>query len=191
MPKLTYKTLYCRLIYTSLKQILKTTKDAEIFINRAKVLEYYYKLYMLSKSIHMISHTPLTSTSRPFIEIYVDIIKYKPLSTNGHRYIVHLLDRYFNYQWIFFIRTKEAIFEKLIEILIFLKNQTSLKIQIIHLDNGTKFYLIKLAIFTAKKGIHLKPIVLRTSNQNGPIERIKKIIINQIYISFIINRLFK
>ncbi len=77
--------------------MLKTTKDIGIFINKVETLKYHCKLYTLSKSTYIISYTLLAPTIRCFIEIYIDIIEYKPLSINGHRYIVYLLDRYFNY----------------------------------------------------------------------------------------------
>src|SRR6266566_1902130 len=95
MLKLIYKTLHCRLIYVRLNRVLKIVKDVEIFINKTEVLEYHYKLYMLSKSIYVIFYIFLAPIARYLVKIYVDIIKYKLLSTNGHRYIVHLLDCYF------------------------------------------------------------------------------------------------
>ncbi len=61
----------------------------------------------------------------------------------------------------------------------------------IYLDNGIEFYPIKLVAFIVKKGIYLKPIVSRASNQNGPIERTGKTIIDQVYISFVANGLLK
>ncbi len=189
ISKLIYKTLHYRLMYVGPDRVLKAAKDAGILISRAEALEYHCKLYTLSKSTYVISYILLAPTTRYFIEIYVNIIKHKPLSINGYKYTIHLLDRYFNYQWIFFIKTKKAIFEKFVEILTFLKNQINLKIHIIYLDNGIKFYPIELATFVIEKSIHLKPIILGTSNQNGPIERTGKTIINQVYTSFIINGL--
>ena len=144
--------------------MLKITKDIEIPINRAEALEYHYELYTLLKSIYMISHIPLALAAHLFVEIYIDIIEYKPFSTNGHKYIVHLLDCYSNYQWIFFAKTKETIFEKFVEVVTFLENQTSLKVQMIYLNNSTKFYLIELITFASRKGIHLKLIILGVSS---------------------------
>ena len=128
ISKLIYKTFYCRLIYIKPDWVLKATKDVEIFINKIETLKYHYKPYILSKSIYIISYTFLALIARCFIKIYIDIIEYKLLSTNNYKYIIHLLNRHFNYQCIFFVKTKEIIFEKFVEVLIFLKNQTSLKI---------------------------------------------------------------
>ncbi len=61
----------------------------------------------------------------------------------------------------------------------------------IYLNNGIEFYPIELVAFVIKKSIYLKPIVLRASNQNGPIERTEKTIIDQICISFIANGFLK
>src|SRR6266699_826610 len=80
IPKLIYKTFYCRLIYIGPDRILKAIKD--VGINRIKALEYYCELYTLSKSIYIIFHILLALIVCCFIKIYVDIIKYKLLSTN-------------------------------------------------------------------------------------------------------------
>ncbi len=41
MPKLIYKTFYCRLMYIRPDRVLKTAKDIEISINRIEVLKYH------------------------------------------------------------------------------------------------------------------------------------------------------
>ena len=171
--------------------MLKIAKDVGIFINKVEILEYHYKLYMLSKSIYIISYISLVPAVYPFAEIYIDTIEYKLSSINRLKYVVYLLDRYFNYQWIFFIRIKEIIFEKFIEIVIYLENQINRTVKVIYLDNGIEFYPIELETFVIGKDIHLKFIILRTSNQNDLIKRTDKTIIDQIYISFITNGLFK
>ncbi len=61
----------------------------------------------------------------------------------------------------------------------------------IYLNNGIKFYPIELVVFTAKKSIHLKPIVLKVLNQNGLIKQVGKTIIDQTYAFFIVNGLSK
>ena len=122
IPKLTYKTLHYRLMYIKPNRVLKTTKDTKIPINKTKTIKYHCKLYTLSKSIYIIFYIFLAPTTRYLIKIYIDIIKYKPLSTNGYKYIIHLLDRYSNYQQIFFTKTKKTIFKTFVEIITFLKN---------------------------------------------------------------------
>ena len=87
MPKLIYKTFHYRLIYIKPDRILKVIKDVGILINKVEVLEYHYKLYILSKSIYVISYTPFILTVCCFVEIYVDIIKYKLLLINNYKYI--------------------------------------------------------------------------------------------------------
>ncbi len=97
ISRLIYKVFYHRLIYIGLERILKTTKNVEIFINRAETLKHYYKHYAVLKSIYIISYIPLAPTICLFAKIYIDIIEYKPFSTNSYKYIVYILDRYFNY----------------------------------------------------------------------------------------------
>ncbi len=162
--KLIYKTFYYRLMYIGLERVLKVVKNIEIFISRVKILEYYCELYILLKSIRMIFYIFLAPVTRLFIKIYIDIIEYKLLSINRYKYIVYLLDCYSNYQWIFFTKIKKTIFEKFVEVVIFLENQTSLKVQVIYLDNSIEFYPIKLATFVLGKGIYLKLIILRASS---------------------------
>src|SRR6266699_4915814 len=164
MSKLIYKTFYYRMIYIRPEQIMKKTKDVGIPINKIKTLEYHCKFCILSKSTCMISYTLLVPIIRYFVEIYINTIKYKFLSINDYKYVVYLLDRYSNYQWIFFTKTKETIFEKFIEVITFLENQTNLKVQIIYLDNNIEFYPIELITFVIEKGIYLKSIILKASN---------------------------
>jgi len=143
ISKIIYKILYNWLIYIGLENVFKVTKDIEIFINWTETFKYYCYHYIILKSTYIISYIPLSLIARPFTKIYIDTIEYKPLSINGYKYIIHILDRYSNYQWIFFTKTKEIIFTKFIKFIIFIENQTlSLKIQIIHLDNNIEFYFI-------------------------------------------------
>ncbi len=87
------------------------------------------------------------------------------MSSNRYRYTVYILDYYFNYQWIFFVKTEDKIFKKFIEFIIYIENQIlDLKIQIIHLDNGTEFCLVQLKVFTAPKRIWIKTIVFGVSS---------------------------
>jgi len=97
ISKLIYKTFYCRLIYIGPDRMLKIVKDIKIPINRIKILEYHYKLYTLSKSIYIISYIFLTLIVRCLVKIYINIIEYKFLLINNYKYIIFLLDRYFNY----------------------------------------------------------------------------------------------
>jgi len=61
-------------------------------------MDFYYYYYMLLKSIYIIFYITFSFIIRFFIEIYIDTIKYKPFSEKGNKYIVYILDRYFNYQ---------------------------------------------------------------------------------------------
>ncbi len=58
----------------------------------------------------MIFYIPFSFTVRPFIEICINTIKYELLLKKENKYIVYILDCYFNYQWIFFAKTKKTIF---------------------------------------------------------------------------------
>src|SRR6266566_1697215 len=107
IPKIIYEVLYNRLIYVNPKRILKAVKDADIPLNRKKVLNYHCKHYIISKSIYIISYTPLFPAVRLFTKIYINTVQYKSISSNGYKYTVYILDCYSNYQWIFFIKIED------------------------------------------------------------------------------------
>src|SRR6266699_5860717 len=92
IPKIIYKVLYNRLIYTGPERIFKAIKDADIPLNRKKALNYHYKHCIILKSIHIISHTLFSPVVRPLIEIYIDTVQYKPISSNKYKYTVHILN---------------------------------------------------------------------------------------------------
>ena len=129
IPKIIYEVLYNRLIYIGPERIFKVVKNVDIPLNRKKALNYHCEYYIISKSIYMIFYTFFSPAVRPFIEIYVDTVQHKPMSFNRHKYTVHILNRYSNYQQIFFIKTEDKVFKKFIEFIIYIENQTpSLKI---------------------------------------------------------------
>jgi len=72
--KIIYKVLYNRLIYIGPEQIFKATKDVDILLNRKEVLNYHCEYYTMSKSIYVISYTPLFPAVRPLAEICVDTV---------------------------------------------------------------------------------------------------------------------
>jgi len=97
MSKIIYKVFYNRLIYIGLKRIVTVIKNTEISISWIEAIEFYYYYYTILKSICVIFYTSFHLAVRLFVKIYVDIIEYKLLSTNKYKYIVYILDCYFNY----------------------------------------------------------------------------------------------
>ena len=85
-------------MYTGPKQILKVIKNTDIPLSREEVLNYHCEYYIMLKSTCIISYTLLSPAIRPFVEIYIDIAQYKPISFNKYKYTVYILNYYFNYQ---------------------------------------------------------------------------------------------
>ncbi len=70
----------------------------------------------------MIFYIFLSSVIRLFIEICIDMVQYKPIFSNRYKYIVYILDRYSNYQWIFFMKIEDKVFKKFIEFIMYIEN---------------------------------------------------------------------
>ena len=170
-PKISYKTMHQRMMHASAPPILKACHDAGIEISRQEAMKHHCPACFQAKSTKNISHEHLAPAVRPFAEITMDTIEHKPLSQKGHRWSVHILDRCSNYNWIFFAKTKDEIHDRVIEFLDFMENQTGLRVQVVHIDNGTEFNLTKLEEEAAKRRFLLRTIVPGASEQNGPIER--------------------
>ncbi len=64
-----------------------------------------------------------------------------------------------------------------------------MKVQIIHIDNGSKFNFIKLKKKSRKYRFILRTIISKILKQNNPIERISQTIINRMRMTLIAYRL--
>ncbi len=151
--------MHQRLTHASVARVLKACRDAGIKISDKEAREYHCKWCSLAKSTKIISHQRLAPAARPLAEITADTIEHKPTANGGYRYAVHLLDRYSNYQWIFFARSKDEIYHSFRDWITFIEKQTGLKIQLIHLDNGTEFVFRELNPFCQEHGLYLRAIV--------------------------------
>nr|GEW11521.1 integrase, catalytic region, zinc finger, CCHC-type, peptidase aspartic, catalytic [Tanacetum cinerariifolium] len=90
---------------------------------------------------------------------------------NGKRYILVIVDDYFRYTWVIFLRSKD---EAPAVIITFLKRITVLlqsPVIIIRTDNGTEFKNQVLKVYFDSVGISHQMSSVRTPQQNGVVER--------------------
>ncbi|GJW89986.1 retrovirus-related pol polyprotein from transposon TNT 1-94 [Tanacetum coccineum] len=119
----------------------------------------------------------LPPKSAPSIEsklekLHMDL--YRPIrvaSINGKKYILVIVDDYYRYTWVYFLRTKDEALDIIIDFVNQVQRNLKASIMTIQTDNGTEFKNKKLRVFYAKLGIVHKTSIAQTPQQNGVVER--------------------
>ena len=73
--------------------------------------------------------------------------------------------------WITFLQDKSQGFQKFLDFLTYIENQTQLPVQVIGLDEGTEFSPLELRQLANQKGILLRTLALAIPAQNRRSER--------------------
>ena len=60
-------------------------------------------------------------------------------SMNGSRYLLNFIDDFSRYTWVFFLKKKLEVCEKISELKALIENASGLKIKILRFDNGGKY----------------------------------------------------
>ena len=154
-------------MHAGIPAVLKACKDAGIRVQQPT----YCESCRLGKSTQIISRESPPKAVRPLALIYVDTIEHKPTGYKGYKYSMHFVDLYSGMNWIVFLQTKDQGFQKLLDFINYIENQTQLSIQAIGLDEGTEFSLSELRQLSAKKGIAIRTSAPNTAAQNGRSER--------------------
>ncbi|GJV32613.1 retrovirus-related pol polyprotein from transposon TNT 1-94 [Tanacetum coccineum] len=92
-------------------------------------------------------------------------------SINGKKYILVIVDDYYRYTWVYFLRTKDEAPDMIIDFVNQVQRNLKALILTIRTDNGNEFKNKKLRVFYAKLGIVYKTLIARTPQQNGVVER--------------------
>lgn len=92
-------------------------------------------------------------------------------SLGGSRYYLLFKDDYSHFRFVYFIKEKSEVAEKLKSFVNFVEKQTSHKIRIIRSDNGTEYINANVAKFLDERGIKHECTVPHTPEQNGSSER--------------------
>lgn len=103
------------------------------------------------------------------------------LSLNDSRYFLLLKDDFSSYRFVYFIKNKFDVYEKLKDFLIYFENQTGKKIKILRSDNGTEIENFQVNKLLRKNGIKHECTVPYTPQQNSRAEREFRTIIEASY----------
>lgn len=103
-----------------------------------------------------------------------------PMNVNsiaGNRYVVSFIDDYTRKNFVYFLRTKNEVFEKFKLFKNYVECQTNKKIKVLRSDNGTEYKNKQFDEFLEKCGIKRQLTVPYTPQQNGIAERANRTLI--------------
>ncbi|GJW81408.1 putative ribonuclease H-like domain-containing protein [Tanacetum coccineum] len=104
--------------------------------------------------------------------LYMDLFGHVSIeSINKKRYCLVVTDDFSRFSWVFFLATKDEIFEILCNLIIGLEKQLNHHVKIIRCGNGTEFKNYIMNELCSKKGIKREFSIARTLQQNGVAER--------------------
>jgi transposase InsO family protein len=89
----------------------------------------------------------------------------------GKWYILVLVDDYSRYSWVFFLESKDEVFEHFRSLALRLNNEHPNCLKVIHSDNGTEFRNASFDEFCLEHGIDQQFSARRVPQQNGVVER--------------------
>ncbi|GJV56353.1 retrovirus-related pol polyprotein from transposon TNT 1-94 [Tanacetum coccineum] len=92
-------------------------------------------------------------------------------SVNGKKYILVIVDDYYRFTWVKFLRSKYEAPDCIIRFLKMIQVRIKVTVQRIRTDNGTEFVNQTLHEYYEKVGISYETYVARSPQQNGVIER--------------------
>ena len=99
------------------------------------------------------------------------------ISLGGYEYCITFIDDYSKFTCIFFLKTKDEVFQYFNEFKALVENQTSRKIKVSRSNNGGEYTKGEFANFCASEGIRYEFTVPYTPQQNGVVERENKAIV--------------
>jgi transposase InsO family protein len=94
-------------------------------------------------------------------------------------YIATFIDDYSRHGVVYFLKSKDQCAAALKKFVAWAENQTSEKLQALHLDRGGEYMLGKLKSFLAEKGIEHHLMMPRSPQQNSVAERWNQTILDK------------
>jgi transposase InsO family protein len=91
-------------------------------------------------------------------------------SMGGKWYILVIVDDYSHYSWVFFLKSKDDMFEHFRSLALRLNNEHPNYLKVIRSDNWTKFRNASFDQFCLEHGIDQQFSVSRVPHQNGAVE---------------------
>jgi transposase InsO family protein len=120
------------------------------------------------------SHSPVNTvmTEHPEQLLHMDIVgPSRVRSMGGKWYVLVIVDDYSYYSWVFFLESKDEVFEHFWSLALRLNNEHPNCLKVICSDNGTEFRNASFYEFCLKHGIDQQFSAPRIPQQNGVVER--------------------
>ncbi|KAJ9557296.1 hypothetical protein OSB04_011910 [Centaurea solstitialis] len=117
-------------------------------------------------------YTKISSISSPLQLLHMDL--FGPVNVQsiaGKKYTLVIVDEYYRYIWVFFLRSKSDAPEEIILFVRKMERLNNLTVRSIRIDHGTEFKNSTLETFFDQKGISQNFSSVRTPQQNGVAER--------------------
>jgi transposase InsO family protein len=92
-------------------------------------------------------------------------------SMGGKWYVLVIVCDYFCYSWVFFLESKDEVFENFWSLALRLNNEHPNCLKAIHSDNGTEFRNASFDQFCLEHGVEQQFPSLRVPQQNGVVKR--------------------
>jgi hypothetical protein len=89
----------------------------------------------------------------------------------GKWYVLVIIDDYSRYSWVFFLESKDEVFQHFWSLALRLNNEHHNCLKVIHSDNVTEFRNVSFDEFCLEHGIDQQFSTPRISQQNGVVER--------------------
>nr|GEX17801.1 retrovirus-related Pol polyprotein from transposon TNT 1-94 [Tanacetum cinerariifolium] len=138
---------------------------------------------------HLIHPKPVPNSRQRLHPLHMDLCGPMRISSiNGKRYVLVMVDNYFRYTWVHFLKSKD---ETPVMIKTFLKRIAVLlqsPIIIIRTDNGTEFKNQVLKEYFDSVGISHQMSSVRTPQQNGVVERRNRTLVEAARTMLIFSR---
>jgi transposase InsO family protein len=117
------------------------------------------------------SHSPLM-TEHPGQLLHMDTVgPSRVRSMGGKWYVLVVVDDYSRYSWVFFLESKDEVFEHFRSLALKLNNEHLNCLKVIRSDNETEFRNVSFDEFFLEHGIDQQFFAPRVSQQNGVVER--------------------
>jgi transposase InsO family protein len=119
------------------------------------------------------SHSSVNTvmTEQPGQLLYMDTIgPSRVCSMGGKWYIIAIVDDYSHYSWVFFLKSKDEVFEHFQSLALRLNNEHLNCLKVIHNDNMTEFRNASFDQFYLEHGVDQQFSILCVSQQNEVME---------------------
>jgi transposase InsO family protein len=129
--------------------------------------------YRYSKMIvasHSLVNTVMTEHPRQLLHVGI-VSPSRVHSMGGKWYVLIIIDDYSRYSWVFFLESKDEVFEHFWLLALRLNNEHPNYLKVIHSDNGSEFRNASFDEFCLEHGIDQQFFTPHIPQQNGVIER--------------------